>query len=204
MESWAWLVLVIIAVLWVIVSIFANKKNETEEEYGLQRGDVIYVTHKFKLFKFKIPYDHYGVYIGNDGNLKQQVIHFRGKDKEISFSKADIIQTSLHEFLNGGTLQIQDRNYFGDEYPPFSPEEIVIRAKQKLGREGKTYGLPYHNCEHFANDCRYGRHESEQVKKVIKKTKDVGKKIGKTAVIVGAPFVIKKICGLFSNKNGRT
>lgn len=200
MESWTWLVIGIIAVLWVVISIYVNKKNEIEEEYGLQRGDVIYVKHKF----LKIPYDHYGVYIGNDGDLKQQVIHFRGKDKEISFSKADIIQTSLQEFLNGGTLQIQDRNYFGEEYPPFSPEEIVIRAKQDIGRSIKTYGLGTHNCEHWANYIRYGRHESEQVKKVIKKTKDVGKKIGKTAVIVGAPLVIKKICGLFSNKNGRT
>ena len=160
-------------------------------------GDVIYVTHKWH----GIPYDHYGVFIGDDCGLVNQVIHYRGKNKEISLIKADIIQTSLQDFLNGGILQIQDHNFFGEEYPPYSAEKIIERAKDKLGR-GKGIYTPWsNNCEHFANDCRYGRHISSQVEKVVKSLKKAGKR-----VVIGTIIAVgsKKGYDWYSDKKDQT
>ena len=117
-----------------------------------QPGDVIYVWRKL--------YMHFGVFIGNDGNLKDQVIHFSHKGEETFFSENDIIQTSLSDFLKGGKLKIQNPNIFGWE--PFPTEKIIMRAKQNCGKKKGSYRPIYNNCEHFANDCRYGKHYSFQ------------------------------------------
>lgn len=124
-----------------------------------QPGDVIYVHRKWGI------YQHYGVYIGDDGKLEDQVIHFSGKEKDIAFSEADIIQSSLEDFLKGGKLHIQKPNIKG--WKPFATDEIIMRAKENVGKQKGEYSLPFNNCEHFANCCRFGQHKSGQVKRAI-------------------------------------
>lgn len=127
-----------------------------------QPGDVIYVHRKWGL----LPYNHYGVFIGDAGKLKNQVIHFSGKEKDIAFSEADIIQSSLEDFLKGGKLHIQKPNIKG--WKPFVTDEIIMRAKENIGKQKGEYNLVFKNCEHFANWCRFGRRKSGQVTRVAK------------------------------------
>lgn len=124
-----------------------------------QPGDVIYVYRRWGV------YQHFGVYIGNVGRLKNQVIHFSGKKKDITFSDVAIIQTSLKEFLRGGEMHIQKPNLNG--WDPFPVEQIIRNAKGKLGK--KKYNIVFNNCEHFANYCRFGKHKSGQVVRAFQK-----------------------------------
>ena len=58
---------------------------------------------------------------------------------------------------SGYTLTI--RNIF---CRPYSEQEIVKRAKSKLGEQG--YNILFQNCEHFVTWCRYGKESSQQVR----------------------------------------
>ncbi|MBQ3640781.1 MAG: lecithin retinol acyltransferase family protein [Spirochaetia bacterium] len=154
-----------------------------------QPGDVIYVHRKWK----GIPaYKHYGVFIGYDGTLKDQVIHFRGKEKDIAFSEADIIQTSLEDFLKDGELKIQKRDLKGWE--PFPTEEIIRKAKLHCGEKRGTYDLLYNNCEHFANECRFGRHYSLQ-QKLAEGAKNTFVFIAGVVVTIGGKALVEKFTG---------
>ena len=152
-----------------------------------QPGDVIFVQRKWK----GVPtYKHYGVYIGDDGALQEQVIHFRGKEKDIAFAEADIIQTSLQDFLKEGELKIQNRNLKGWE--PFPAEVIISKAKQECGQKKGTYNVIYNNCEHFANECRFGKHYSFQ-QKLAEGTKDTFIFIAGVAVTIGGKALAEKL-----------
>ncbi len=110
-------------------------------------GDIIYADRGL--------YKHYGVYIGEG-----QVIHFAGpKGHETNPVLADVIQTSIKDFLKRDSLCIQE----DDGREPLPVIEIIQRAKTRLGKCKGTYNLAGNNCEHFANWCRYGTNESHQV-----------------------------------------
>lgn len=160
--------------------------SEKELEQLPQPGDVIYVHRKWGV----LPYNHYGVFIGNDGGLKNQVIHFRGKENEIAFADADIVQTSLEDFLKGGKLKIQKRDLKGWE--PFSAEEIIRKAKLHCGEKRGTYDLRYNNCEHFANECRFGKHYSFQ-QKLAEGTKDTFIFIAGVVVTISGKALAEKL-----------
>ena len=104
-------------------------------------------------------YKHYGIYVGHDS-----VIHFAGpKGHEIEASQADIIETSIEDFLRGDLLEIQD----DDGREPLPKREIIRRAKSKLYSCKGDYSLLFNNCEHFANWCRYDKSISKQVDTAI-------------------------------------
>lgn len=108
-------------------------------------------------------YKHYGIYVGHDS-----VIHFAGpKGHEIEASQADIIETSVEDFLRGDLLEIQD----DDGREPLPKREIIRRAKSKLYSCKGDYSLLFNNCEHFANWCRYDEHTSSQVEAGVKAAK---------------------------------
>lgn len=103
-------------------------------------------------------YKHFGVYIGLG-----QVIHFAAPyGDETNATEADICQTTVKNFLKGNELFII-REKENSEYKPLPPEEIVTRAKSKIGKCKGTYSLVSNNCEHFAYWCRYDKAESKQV-----------------------------------------
>ncbi|KAK3703569.1 hypothetical protein RRG08_057610, partial [Elysia crispata] len=53
----------------------------------------------------------------------------------------------------------------GSLHRPFEPKEIARRAKEQVGRP-LIYKLYDFNCEHFANECRYGVKRSFQAEEV--------------------------------------
>lgn len=119
---------------------------------ALSVGDIIYTERKHGL------YSHYGIYVGEN-----QVVHFSApRGKETDAENADIIQTSIEEFLHGDKLFVL-RDKPDSDYKPFPPHVIVERAKSKIGNCRGTYSLVSNNCEHFAYWCRYGVKESIQV-----------------------------------------
>ncbi|XP_053058634.1 phospholipase A and acyltransferase 2-like, partial [Acinonyx jubatus] len=58
-------------------------------------------------------------------------------------------------------------NKHDDKYSPLPPSKIVQRAEQLVGQE-LPYSLPCENCEHFANELRYGVARSDQIPDAVK------------------------------------
>lgn len=97
-------------------------------------------------------YYHHGIYIGNN-----KVIHFAPPEgcEIINWSEAEVIETSLSEFLKAGEVEV--RQYTDAELMElYSPRKIVQNAQHCLGY--KNYNLIFNNCEHFANSCTTGKH----------------------------------------------
>ena len=135
----------------------------------LEAGDVIGV--------HRTGYEHYGIYIGNE-----RVIHYAGEGSDF-LGPISIHEASFSEFMKDGgelfylhfqeklpiKIYRSEKLYSGDrlpfantkEYRIFSPEEMVRRARERVGEE--EYNLIFRNCEHFALWCKTGVEESTQV-----------------------------------------
>ena len=110
-------------------------------------------------------YKHYGVYVGND-----TVVHFSGGEGfELSAKRACIRKTSLENFQKNDEIQIETRCC-----ESYSRKETVMRALGAVGTEKGKYALPWNNCEHFANWCRYGEKRSSQVEQFVNKVGGLG------------------------------
>ncbi len=94
-------------------------------------------------------YSHHGVYVGEG-----RVVHYAGFSR--AFHRGPIEETSLECFANQFDLRVQPH-----AAPAFSPEEIVRRAKARIGED--RYGVLSNNCEHFSEWCIRGRARSSQV-----------------------------------------
>ncbi|BFG77833.1 hypothetical protein PTKU46_58660 [Paraburkholderia terrae] len=144
---------------------------------SLKRGDVI------KVARLGGIYEHYGVFVS-----QESVIHFSNQDGPGEISGENrIIDTPLKVFM-GDAKKVNTVSFpkspfekrttdtfvyrsFGPQqrrfdwnflkYKHYSPDEIVERAKGRLGTGG--YNLLWNNCEHFAVWCATGVKESEQV-----------------------------------------
>lgn len=110
-------------------------------------------------------YKHYGIYVGND-----TVVHFSGGEGfELSAKRACIRKTSLENFRKNDEIQIETRCC-----ESYSRKETVMRALGAVGTEKGKYALPWNNCEHFANWCRYGEKRSSQVEQFVSKVGGLG------------------------------
>ncbi len=135
-----------------------------------QPGDVLSVNRGL--------YKHYGVYVGNN-----TVVHFSGgSGHELSAPKACIRKATLEEFSKDEEMQIETRCA-----ESFSRKETVMRALNAVGSEKGKYTLPWNNCEHFANWCRYGKKRSVQVEHFAANL------AGISALAIGAVLVWKII-----------
>ncbi|KAF8386221.1 hypothetical protein PRIPAC_75363 [Pristionchus pacificus] len=113
-------------------------------------------------------YKHWAVYIGRRaGNGEWLVIHYsneetkgveRRRGVEIS-GNVEVKWETLESVADGCPCRKNNGRDQVDEH--FRPDEIVERAKSKLGEGG--YNFVTNNCEHFANYCRYGKKRSGQV-----------------------------------------
>ncbi|HNR34787.1 MAG TPA: lecithin retinol acyltransferase family protein [Candidatus Hydrogenedentes bacterium] len=112
----------------------------------MSRGDHIRVR--------RLGYWHHGIDCG-DGT----VIHYSG---ELFDNKrhASIQRTSMAEFTRGGCVEtvVHDKSD--------NPDCVMMRAESRLGESG--YGIFTNNCEHFARWCQTGRHESPQVRSLLR------------------------------------
>ncbi len=120
----------------------------------------------------RLPYTHHGIYV-NDC----RVIDFSGGRNILEKPKALVQARTLKEFggKRGRAEKVEHPGKFlgglGFWPPPeweHPPEEVVRRAEalcQVAATEG-AYRLSGSNCEHIANWCKSGAHESKQVRYV--------------------------------------
>lgn len=90
-------------------------------------------------------YEHHGIDCGDEA-----IIHYyKGGD-------VPTITSTPHElFARGGRIFVKPRSL------AFLPAIVVQRAKSRLGEQ--RYDLLTNNCEHFANWCKTGRSDCEQL-----------------------------------------
>ncbi len=110
-------------------------------------GDQIYVYRN--LGNFDSLYQHHGIDCGDE-----TVIHYR-KPSEI------IEITSFATFSRGNKVYVKDYSHGFC----FVPDVVVARAKSRLGED--KYSFLFNNCEHFANWCKTGISESQQIRDFI-------------------------------------
>ena len=108
---------------------------------------------------------HHGIYIGND-----EVVQF-GLPSDAFTLKKDIVvmRSPLKDFLVGFIeVKVFSKQELKEKR---SNEEIIACALSKLG-EG-NYNILKNNCEHFCNECIFGKKTSYQVEKVTNYIKKV-------------------------------
>ena len=90
-------------------------------------------------------YEHHGIDCGDD-----EVIHYY-KGGEVP----TITRTPRDLFARGGRIFVKPRSM------AYLPHVVVQRAQSRLGEQ--KYDLLTNNCEHFANWCKTGRSDCEQL-----------------------------------------
>jgi hypothetical protein len=108
----------------------------------MARGDQIYVMRP--LLSVEGVYEHHGIDCG-DGT----VIHYHKGDDAV------VTRTTMEGFARGTSV------YTKQQPLAFIPDIVVQRAESRLGE--RQYNLLTNNCEHFANWCKTGRNESQQL-----------------------------------------
>ena len=98
-------------------------------------------------------YSHHGIFVGNG-----RVVHYAGFSR--MFRPGPVEETSLESFAKHFGFRVQPH-----AMPAFSREEIVRRAKARLGED--RYCVLSNNCEHFTQWCLYGRARSGQVERLV-------------------------------------
>ncbi len=114
-------------------------------------------------------YHHYGIFVSEN-----EVIQFGLPDDPFRPAcQIRVISTDVMTFLQGGDLEVltPDRSTRSQMR---SPEQIVSIARGRLGEDG--YDILHNNCEHFVNDCAFGKPHSSFVQDVREKLR---KKLGK-------------------------
>lgn len=109
-----------------------NSYSVEEAKKVLQKGDHIKCN--------RSVYSHHGIYAG-EGEV-------------IAYDDFIIQNYSLREFADGDSIVRVE-----DEKAAYSPEEIVRRARSRLGES--EYNLLWNNCENFATWCRCGKADSD-------------------------------------------
>jgi hypothetical protein len=99
-------------------------------------------------------YCHHGICIG-----KGRVVHYAGLSGGF-WQCGPVEEVSLSRFAVGRPVRIVDH-----PKSPYSPEEIVRRARSRLGEN--DYRLLTNNCEHFCNWCLSGVSHSAQVQQPL-------------------------------------
>ena len=83
---------------------------------------------------YRSVYSHHGIYDGR-GNVYE-------------YQDGRVMRRTIEEFAGDDDL------YTVNESSPYSPDEIVARAKSRVGES--EYNLLWNNCENFATWCRCG------------------------------------------------
>ncbi len=106
----------------------------------MARGDQVYAMREL----MGIPYEHHGIDRG-DGS----VIHYSKQGEAV------IKRTTLETFARGSVVRVKPQP------TSFISSIVLERAESRLGE--REYDLFFNNCEHFANWCKTGRNECEQL-----------------------------------------
>lgn len=132
-------------------------------------------------------YYHHGIYISDS-----EVIHLTGKFAPWNWKNAKPECTSLHTFLDGGTVEVRD--YTEEQKQQKQDVETIVENARKLQKKGtKGYNLLWNNCECFANSCVFFK-DLEDTIKTINMTKlghDGLVKLAVVTVLTLGPIIIK-------------
>lgn len=120
-------------------------------------GDIIRVKVNF--------YHHYGIFVNE--NL---IVQFGLPDNtDTPPEEISVLTTDIYTFLNGGDLETAILNR-KEERTRRSAEQTVEIALSRVGERG--YNILHNNCEHFVNECVFGKTKSdflENARKIIRK-----------------------------------
>ncbi|GAB6028422.1 hypothetical protein CHUAL_002582 [Chamberlinius hualienensis] len=146
-----------------------SKRNLSELYRQIELGDLIEIS--------RLGCRHWAVCV--EAGRTQCTIMHRISSSWLAFSSSkscsstnsgnSIIEEKLDTVVNGvfdGTLEIFEariNNSLDKTYKPFPPEVIATRAK---AHPQDDYNLFTNNCEHFANECRYGQKVSFQIENI--------------------------------------
>ena len=111
-------------------------------------GDMIRVKVKF--------YHHYGIYLDDE-----HIVQFGLPDNTgLAPNEIAVMVTDMDGFLIGGDLETAKLTPM-EKLKRYPPKKTKTMA---LGRVGETgYNILHNNCEHFVNECVFGKHESSFV-----------------------------------------
>ncbi len=105
----------------------------------------------------RMGYTHHGIYVGGG-----KVIHYAGLSRV--WLARPVEEVSIAEFAQGRNVWVQPHLN-----PRFTPEEIIARAKSRLGEN--DYWITSNNCEHFCEWCVQGQGRSRQIEAWRRKPK---------------------------------
>lgn len=93
---------------------------------------------------------HYGIFV-NDEDVVQFGLPPTAPRQD---SDVAVLSTDVNVFLSGGILEVgvPERK---ERKLRKSPDETVKTARSGIGEKG--YNILYNNCEHFANECAFGK-----------------------------------------------
>ncbi|MBR6564167.1 MAG: lecithin retinol acyltransferase family protein [Clostridia bacterium] len=114
-------------------------------------------------------YYHYGIFVSED-----EVIQFGlPTDPGKSADQIKVLVSDIYTFLNGGELETAQPT-LAEKKTMRKPEEIVKTARSRIGEGG--YDILHNNCEHFVNECAFGKSNSRFLDDVREKLRQKLKK----------------------------
>ncbi|XP_058016271.1 uncharacterized protein LOC131186571 [Ahaetulla prasina] len=127
------------------------------EEVDPKPGDLIEISRKV--------YQHWAVYVGSGF-----VVHLTPSNDGSSSAQKAVVKKELLSMV-AGTDRYCVNNKHDSKYHVRSPDEIVYKAEMLVGQT-MEYKLLSQNCEHFANNLRYGVARCDQVPNLAKLRKE--------------------------------
>lgn len=114
-------------------------------------------------------YYHYGIFVSED-----EVIQFGlPTDPGKSADQIKVLVSDIYTFLNGGELETA-KPTLAEKKTMRKPEEIIKTARSRIGEGG--YDILHNNCEHFVNECAFGKSNSSFLDDVREKLRQKLKK----------------------------
>ncbi len=98
-------------------------------------------------------YYHYGIFVDDN-----EIIQF-GLPRDVGkpANEIKVLVSDVYTFLSGGILEVGIPAK--DEKKSMrSPQEIINSARSRIGEGG--YDILHNNCEHFVNQCAFGKSSS--------------------------------------------
>ncbi len=114
-------------------------------------GDIVRVKVRF--------YNHYGIFV-DDNTIVQFGLP---NNVEQPAESVKVLTSDIRTFLNGGELETAVLSP-SEKAARRSPKDTVTLALSRIGEGG--YHILHNNCEHFVNDCVFGKKASSFVDSV--------------------------------------
>ncbi|CAJ1074655.1 phospholipase A and acyltransferase 3-like isoform X1 [Xyrichtys novacula] len=147
-------------------------------KHDAEPGDLIEI--------FRVAYQHWGVYIGDD-----KIVHFSPKGDDDNGGEIALMdgpgEVKCEDIWDViGRSKFKVNNQLDDEYESHTPKTIVEEALDMVRKE-LQYSLTGFNCEHFATYLRYGVAVSRQVDQAAQNAADLAAALLSLAKTVLSP-----------------